>query len=214
MAAPEFWIVAGSNGAGKTSCVSKEPVRRLIPTVTFLNPDDRTLDKLRAAGHQGFRDAPADVQLRLFLESADEVFEELRTRLNRAESVGIETVLSTSKYESLVEQVVCANGFVGLIYVALSSPAIAKDRVAARVRRGGHGVPEDKIEQRWQRSLDYLPQFAAKVTKFWVVDNSGSMPDVDPILVATGTFGKLDSLEGNTFPELNAALLKLPRATG
>ena len=40
----------------------------------------------------------------------------------------------------------------GLVYIALASPDIARERVAARVRRQGHDVPEEKIVQRWQRS--------------------------------------------------------------
>ena len=61
MAGPEFWLVAGPNGAGKTTCVQMEPISQLLPAVTFLNPDYRTLEKLRALGYQGFADAPPDV---------------------------------------------------------------------------------------------------------------------------------------------------------
>lgn len=58
MPPPELWIVAGPNGAGKTTCVQKEPISALLPGVTFLNPDDRTRAKLRAAGYGGFADVP------------------------------------------------------------------------------------------------------------------------------------------------------------
>ena len=54
-------------------------------------------------------------------------------------------MLSSQKYCPVVESVLQNAGFVGLLYVALSSPEIAKQRVAERVRRGGHGVPEDRI---------------------------------------------------------------------
>lgn len=162
MSHPEFWIIAGPNGAGKTTSVSREPISSILSDVAFLNPDARTLIKLQAHGHQGFGDAPIDVQTRLFFESADEVFEDLRKAISEGGVVGVETALSSLKYRSLVDEVLARDGFVRLIYVALSSPSLAKQRVAARVARGGHGIPDEKIEQRWQRSLDNLAWFAER----------------------------------------------------
>jgi predicted ABC-type ATPase len=211
MLVPEFWIVAGPNGAGKTTCVQKEPLSLYIPEVAFFNPDNRTLEKLHSLGYQGFRDAPIDVQTKSFFESADEVFAELEKRISANEAVGVETVLSSPKYCSLVEKVLEREGFVGLIYVALSSPAIAQQRVAARVKRGGHGIPDDKIEQRWRRSLEYLPWFAGRARAFWVVDSSDSDPESRPRLLASGKLGLLEHLDENAFPELKQVLSTLPR---
>ena len=189
--------------------MQKEPISKLLPGVTFLNPDDRTLTKLRAADYRGFVDAPVDVQTKLFIESANEVFVELEQALAEGRAVGVETVLSSDKYRELVESVLQAKGFVGLIYVALASPAIAKKRVAERVRRGGHGVPDEKIEERWQRSLDNLAWFAGHATEFWIIDNSDWNPATSPTLLAVGKHGKLEHLESAAFPELKAALASL-----
>src|SRR4051794_1952473 len=112
----ELWIVAGPNGAGKTTTVQKEPITRWLPGVPFLNPDDRTLQKLRAAGYAGFADAPATVQTRLFIESADEVSAELEAALAAGRAVGVETVLSSEKYQPTVEAVLSRAGVFGLIY--------------------------------------------------------------------------------------------------
>ena len=209
MHAPELWIVAGPNGAGKTTCVQKEPISKLLPGVTFLNPDDRTLTKLRAAGYRGFVDAPVDVQTKLFIESANEVFDELEQAITVGRAVGVETVLSSDKYKQLVDSVFQAKGFVGLFYVALASPAIAKKRVAERVRRGGHGVPDEKIKGRWQRSLDNLAWFARHATAFWIFDNSDWNAATPPTLVAVGKHGKLEHLASAAFLEMKAALASL-----
>lgn len=208
---PELWIVAGPNGAGKTTAVQKAPINGVLPGVTFLNPDDRTLLKLRAAGYQGFADAPPDVQRRFFFEAADEVSAELDVALGRAEKVGVETVLSSDKYDALVEKVLAASGIVGLIYVALSSPDLARERVAARVRRGGHGVPDDKIVQRWQRSLDRLAWFAARASVFMVYDNSDSDPAASPRLLASGAGGSIHFQAADVFPAMAQALGPLTR---
>ncbi len=206
MKLPQFWIVAGPNGAGKTTCVQKEPISSLLPPVTFFNPDDRTLLKLRSLNYRGFVDAPLEVQTRSFIESADEVYAELEVALAQAKAVGVETVLSSAKYRPLLELVLAKKGFSGLIYVALSSPAIAKERVGAWVRRGGHGIPDDKIAARWQRSLENLSWFAANVTTFWIIDNSDSTSANAPPLLASGKFGSLDYLDPTAFPEMKAAL--------
>lgn len=213
MNVPELWIVAGPNGAGKTTSVQKEPISGWLPAVAFANPDDRTLAKLLAAGYAGFAYAPADVQTRLFLESADEVFAELEAAVHQNRAVGVETVLSSGKYRPLVERVLERAGIVGLIYVALSSPEISRQRIAARVQRGGHGVPDDKIPVRWQRSLDALAWFARRATTFWVVDNSDPDPAVPPRLLASGRKGVLEYLAVDAFPEMKAALAVVPRAS-
>jgi predicted ABC-type ATPase len=208
---PSLWIVAGPNGAGKTTCVQRITIAAIIPSVRILNPDDRTLAKLRSAGFQGFADAPVDLQTRCFLESADEVSAELDAAIEVDETIGVETVLSSDKYRPLVERARSKGGFVGLVYIALSTPALARDRVAARVSAGGHGVPSAKITERWQRSLDCLAWFAARASVFWVVDNSDSDFDSQPRLVATGQSGRLTQLSRSAFPEILTALATLPR---
>jgi predicted ABC-type ATPase len=206
MTASELWIIAGPNGAGKTTCAKTKPIADLMPDVSFFNPDDRTLLKLQSAGYQGFLDAPVDVQTRLFFESADEVFEELKRALAQKQKIGVETVLSTDKYRSLVEMVRNDGGIFCLIYVALKSPSIAKERVAARVKRGGHGISDEKIEQRWERSLKNLPWFAERATNFWVIDNSASPPFGAPQLIASGKQGVVEYLAEDVFPEMKLAL--------
>jgi predicted ABC-type ATPase len=208
---PELWIVAGPNGAGKTTAVQREPVVGLLPAVSFLNPDDRTLQKLKSLGYSGFADAPNEVQGRLFVESADEVLAEVNSSIDQFTPIGVETVLSSTKYQTPVEAVLRQGGVVGLLYVALSSPEIAKTRIAARVARGGHGVPEDRVAARWHRSLDLLPWFAKRATHFWVVDNSTSDPGLPLNLLASGSLGRLDYVAPIVFPEMLVVLNRLPR---
>jgi predicted ABC-type ATPase len=211
MGTPELWLIAGPNGAGKTTSTQKEPLVNLLPRIVCLNPDDRTRAKLRAAGYNGFADAPLEVQTPLFLESANEVAAELERAIARDERIAVETVLSSDKYQRLVEAVLARGGKVGLLYVALQSSAIAQRRVANRVILGGHSVPEEKIAARWLRSLEYLAWYAVRVTQFWVVDNSDEDPDQPPQLIAYGRSGRLEFLADEAFPEMKSALASLPR---
>lgn len=206
MPSPTLWIVAGPNGAGKTTCTQRRPITMLLPGVRFLNPDDLSREKLLRKGFSGFADAPDDVRRSAFLESADEVFDQLSRSISVGEAIGVETVLSTDKYRTSVESVRLVGGFVGLIYVALESSALACQRVAARVRRGGHDVPIDKIEARWERSLDNLPWFARQATAFWIFDNSNSNLSQPTRLVARGRFGSVEFLAEDIFPRLRSAV--------
>ena len=81
----------------------------------------------------------------------------LRAKLVAArESFSFETVTS---HQSKVDQlrVARAAGFrTYLYYFATEDPAINFDRVRLRVARGGHGVPERKIVERYHESLALL----------------------------------------------------------
>jgi len=211
VARSEFWIVAGPNGAGKTTLVQAHPIRHLLPRVKFLNPDDLALELLRSHGLRGFADAPPESLQRAFLDAANAVQTELEAALDRGEAVGVETVLSSDKYRSLVGFTRSQGGFVGLIYVTLGSPDLACARVARRVRAGGHDVAPDKVRARWHRSLVNLAWFAAHASAFWVFDNSDENLDAPPRLVASGKMGVLDFLEATPGAVLGVSLSSLPR---
>lgn len=57
------------------------------------------------------------------------------------------------------------------IYV-LESPQLHIDRVAARVGRGGHPIPEETIRRRYQLSRLNLIQLLPSLTSLRVYDNS------------------------------------------
>ena len=127
-----LWIIGGPNGAGKTTLANHPRFQRLLQGIRFLNSDQFALEKLHTMGRQGFHDATAD-ELRLcFIEAAETVERELREALMQRKAVGVESVLSTRKYCPLVEQVLAADGFFGLIYVALKSADLSRERVARR----------------------------------------------------------------------------------
>jgi predicted ABC-type ATPase len=86
--------------------------------------------------------------------------------------VGVETVLSTDKYRRLVTAARGLRFLVRLTYVILDSPQRCIERVRQRVKKGGHAVPEDKIVERYTRSLDQLPWFLDQADEAWLLDNS------------------------------------------
>jgi predicted ABC-type ATPase len=99
----------------------------------------------------------------------------LRDRLVKMrKSFSFESVFShTSKLDEL--RAAEKRGFrVYLYYIATEAPELAIGRVKERVAGGGHGVPLDKIQPRYEASLlNLLP--ALKIAyRAYIFDNSGS----------------------------------------
>lgn len=61
-----------------------------------------------------------------------------------------------------------------LYYVCTKDPATNKDRVKDRVHKRGHDVPEEKIVERYQRSLNNLLPSLRFCHRAYFFDNSGA----------------------------------------
>ena len=65
------------------------------------------------------------------------------------------------------------DGFeVTFLYVALKSEKIAITRVHERLKKGGHGVPDEVVKKRYSQSNHSLPAVAFKVDNVVIYDNS------------------------------------------
>lgn len=194
MAGAQFWLIAGSNGAGKTSIASKAEFRRLLSDIPILNPDVATLEIRARRPDLTLEEAnrQAAVQTERDVESA----------IRRSESLAVETVLSTRKYLGPLEAAKEAGYAVSMLYVAVASPDLAVARVALRTQAGGHDVPEHKIRERWQRSHAILAEFVPHLDTLFVLDNS--LPRAE--LIARKTRGRVEILMPGRLPEIDRAL--------
>lgn len=114
---------------------------------------------------------------------------------NRA-TFALETTLATKSYANLVTDAQ-QNGYrVTLFFYWLNSPELAKARVRQRVRAGGHSIPDDVIERRYQRGIENLLRiFAPRCNRWYVYDNSTTLP----VLLAQGESGDLTELKNLPF---------------
>jgi predicted ABC-type ATPase len=64
---------------------------------------------------------------------------------------------------------------VQLFFLATSDPQINVARVRGRVREGGHNVPEDKIIERYYRSLALLPLAIENADLVDLYDNTNTL---------------------------------------
>lgn len=63
-----------------------------------------------------------------------------------------------------------------LYFVCTNSAELNVARVRSRVRAGGHPVPEDKIRERYIRSLELTREAIANAYRAYLFDNSGPEP--------------------------------------
>jgi predicted ABC-type ATPase len=164
---PKLWIVAGANGSGKSSVYQDTEFEDTAGAVWIINPDILTA-RIQLAEKKDLYSAN--------VAAAERMLQWLTASVAAYQTIGVETVLSTGKYRTLVTEARSKRFEIRLIYVVLKSAALNVERVALRVRSGGHDVPRNKIIERRAKSLAQLPWFFAHADRAWVFDNSGALP--------------------------------------
>jgi predicted ABC-type ATPase len=59
-----------------------------------------------------------------------------------------------------------------LIFIGVAGPEVSDDRVAMRVLQGGHGVPSNKLIERFPRTMNNLRRALDELPNVWVYDHS------------------------------------------
>jgi predicted ABC-type ATPase len=164
MPSPTVAVLAGINGAGKTS--SSVPIlANALRIPTFVNADGI------ARGLNAFNPEAVAVRAgRVMLEYLHDLARE------RAD-FSFETTLAARTYAGWLEELRASGYVVRLFYFWLRSPELAITRVATRVRSGGHHIPDDTVRQRYSRSVrNFLDLYRPIVTTWQVYDNSNGKP--------------------------------------
>ena len=111
-----------------------------------------------------------------------------------------ETTLGGSTLTRLLAEAADRGAEVHVFYIGLSSPELHLSRVSARVRAGGHGIPEEHIRRRYEHSRLNLIHLLPKLASLRVYDNSaeadpakGRVPE--PVLVLHLEKGKIRNPE-------------------
>ncbi len=99
----------------------------------------------------------------------------IRTLLLTANvTFSLETVFSHSSKLRMIEEANSKNYRTYLYFVCTSDPEINFCRVRQRVLEGGHEVPEDKVRERYYRSLQNLKRAIELSYRSYLFDNSSS----------------------------------------
>ena len=156
----QLYIIAGCNGAGKTTA-SFTILPEVLNCKEFVNADEI------AKGLSPFQPESVAMQAgRIMLARMDEL-------LQKGETFAFETTLATKSYKQKIEWAQ-ANGYeVTLLFFWLDSPNMAKKRVAQRVAEGGHSIPSETIERRYHNGIANLfAIYMNMVDICYIFDNS------------------------------------------
>jgi len=161
---PILYVVAGPNGAGKTT-FAKRFLPHYVRCLDFINPD------LIASGLSPF--APERVRL----EAGRLMLTRTHQYASAGRSFAIETTLAGRSYLPMLKRLKARSYSMHLFYLWLPSVDLAVQRVADRVRQGGHNIPESDIRRRFSKSLRNLFQLYRQVfDSLQFFDNSGNVP--------------------------------------
>jgi predicted ABC-type ATPase len=169
---PNLYIIAGCNGAGKTTA-SYTVLPEMLNCEEFVNADSI------AAGLSPFNPESVAIEAGLIM------LERIDTLMKMGKDFAIETTLATRSYVNLIKRVRQIDYKVTLVYFWLSSPEEAKQRVAIRVSKGGHNIPGDVVERRYYRGIDNMVNLYMNVCDYWAIVNN---TETTPELVISGEF--------------------------
>ena len=158
-----LYIIAGCNGAGKTTA-SFTFLPEQLGCREFVNADEI------AAGLSPFN--PEGVALQAGRLMIDRIIHLLK----EGETFAFETTLATRSYVKLIQQAQRRGYFVTLLFFALSSPEQAIRRVEKRVSMGGHNIPEDVIRRRYDAGLRNLFQLYMPIVDYWTLYDNSNVP--------------------------------------
>ena len=163
---PEIVVIAGPNGAGKSTLA-----RLLLPeAMPFLNADEIAKALPDSVGNRE-------------IESGREMIRRMESLVAKRQSFAIETTLSSRSLAPRIARMKEEGYRFQLIFLSLPSPKMAIERVASRVRRGGHSIPEEVIRRRLTAGLSNFTQLYQPIADHWQVYQNTQI--VPPLSVAS-----------------------------
>ncbi len=158
------YVIAGPNGAGKTT-FAKTFLPDFLDCKVFVNAD------LIAGGIAPLAPEQAAIKAGKLL------LEEIRETAKRKVDFGFETTLSGRSYVNLFNEFIRQGYAVHLVFLWLPNIDISIKRIAERVKRGGHHIPEQVARRRFARGVENLFKLYDSMLSGWVIfDNSAAEP--------------------------------------
>jgi len=158
---PTLYVLAGVNGAGKSSIA--EGTFNAEGSVVF-NPDTIA---------RKIRTLHPDISLALANAHAWQIGKSLLEQaIEERKDYRFETTLGGQTITRLLRDAALGGHRLHIWFCGLESPELHLRRVRARVARGGHDIPEDKIRERWTGSRENLIRLLPHIHHLRVFDNS------------------------------------------
>ena len=164
---PVLIVIAGSNGAGKSTYYNEALATLGLP---FVNADE--IARARTGSWAGSTDSAIAYEA---MHAAEAQRQQL---LESHESFVMETVLSDRGGAKLefFRSAVGAGYFCVFVYIRLVDAELSVARVMQRVAAGGHDVPDEKLLARFPRTQANAEQ-ALRIANFGLVLDNSSLDE-------------------------------------
>lgn len=160
---PNVIVIAGPNGAGK-STLAPALLRDTFGILEFVNAD--TI----AEGLSAF--APEDASF----DAGRVMLGRLHELADEGKDFAFETTLASRFYAGWLKELNAAGYRVSIVFLWLPNVALAIERVNARVRLGGHSIPEETIRRRFDRGIKNFFELYLPVADAWRVFDASQNP--------------------------------------
>ena len=168
MARPRILVLAGVNGAGKSSIGGDMLHQAGIP---WFNPDTFTRELVAATGSP-LADANA--------AAWQEGLRRLNAAIAHGEDYAFETTLGGNTIAARLGDASESHDVL-MWFCGLDSPEHHMARVRLRVSHGGHDIPEAKIRERYRSSIANLVALLPHLSRLQVYDNSRDAAPGTPV---------------------------------
>lgn len=160
---PNLYIIAGCNGAGKTTA-SFTVLPEMLHCDIFINADEiaRGLSPLKPELSS--------------IEAGRLMLKKINDNIPLQKDFAFETTLSSKTFRNTILKAQKAGYETTLLFFWLNSVELAYERVETRVLEGGHHVAKHVIARRYFAGIKNLFNIYIPISNYWMIfDNSKKM---------------------------------------
>lgn len=162
---PYLYVIAGCNGAGKTTA-SYTILPEMLGCKEFVNSDEIA---------KGLSPFNAD-SIAVAVEASRIMYKRIRELIAADKTFALETTLASRSIAKLLKGAQEKGYYVTLLYFWLNTPDLAVERVKNRVAAGGHNVTEVTVRRRYDAGIHNLFELYLPICDYWMITDNSLSP--------------------------------------